>query len=430
MLNSDDLLSTQPREDLEAIQLRRLRRGLETILASNPFYRKKFADAGIASAEEAASWNDFFSLPFTTKSELSTDQAEHPPYGSNLTYPRESYSRVHQTSGTKGEPLRWLDTEENWQWVARCWLSVYAAAGVSRRDRIFIAFSFGPFLGFWSAQEAARLLGALIIPGGGMTSLQRLKALSDHESTVLICTPTYALHLAEVAEAEGIDLSSGTVRATIQAGEPGASLPATKARIEAAWGARCYDHAGATEVGPWGYECAQQDGLHVNEAEFIAEVIDPLSHKPAQEGELVLTNLGREGSPVIRYRTGDRVKLDTSACPCGRRYHRLSGGIIGRIDDAIVVRGINIYPSSIENIVRRMPEIGEFAVDVRRADQLDDMEVRIEVQSEGADERIAAELVKRMRNSLGLRVKVTPVRFGSLPRFDLKARRFTDHRRL
>jgi phenylacetate-CoA ligase len=246
--------------------------------------------------------------------------------------------------------------------------------------------------------------------------------------TVLVCTPTYALHLAEVAEEQNIDIKNSNVRITIQAGEPGASLPGTKARIEEAWGAKCYDHAGATEVGAWGFECQEQNGLHLNEGEFICEVIDTESGKPAGEGELVITNLGRIGMPIIRYKTGDSVKLIEESCRCGRSYRRLEGGVIGRIDQVYIVRGINVFPSAIENIVRRFPEAGEFAVDIYRSTTLDEMEVRIEARN--TDPEVFASLVSdEIRNGLGIRVKVIPVPFGTLPRFDLKARRFTDHRK-
>ncbi len=423
----ENFIETLGRDALEQIQLKRLQVVLDSLLRSNPFYQKKLREAGLQRAEEVRTLDDLRHLPFTTKAELSRDQAETPPYGTNLTFPRERYTRIHQTSGTTGEPLRCLDTPESWAWWARCWATVYRAAGVTERDRIFFAFSFGPFIGFWSAYEGAQLIGALGIPGGGMSSYQRIKAILDHEVTVLVCTPTYALHLAEVAKEEGVDLPRASVNITIQAGEPGASVPATKRRIESAWGARCFDHAGATEVGAWGFECQRQTGLHIHEGEFIAEVLDPQTNRPAVEGELVMTNLGRIGMPVIRYRTGDRVRLSPASCPCGRTYRVLEGGVIGRIDDVLIVRGINVFPSAVENVVRRFPEVGEFAVDVRRRGNLDEMEVRVEVEANA--EETAKGVAQALRNALGLRATVIPVSPGTLPRFDLKARRFTDHRR-
>ena len=417
------------RDALCDLQLKRLRNLMSAVLADNAFYREKLTLAGIRRAEDIQTLADYRLLPFTTKAELSADQTAHPPYGSNTTFSLDRYIRVHQTSGTTGAPLCWLDTEESWDWFARCWTKVYRGAGVTANDNLFFAFSFGPFIGFWTALEAARSIGAMAISGGAMSSIQRLQAIRDHGATVLISTPTYALHLAEVARAEGIDIARGSIQTTIHAGEPGAGLPATKARIEQAWGARCYDHAGATEVGAWGFECVHQNGLHVNEAEFICEVIDPDTGKRTCEGELVLTNLGRIGMPVIRYRTGDRVKLNPEPCACGSIFSRLIGGVIGRIDDAVIIRGVNVYPSAIENIVRGFPEVAEFAVDIYRQREMDDMEIRLELNG-GASHAIVNAIAKEVRHILGIRAGVQTVPPNTLPRFELKARRFNDHRHL
>ena len=408
-------------------QLERLRDMLVPVMRDNPFYREKLAGAGLSGPGDVRTLEDYRRLPFTTKAELSADQDAHPPYGSNLTFKLADYVRVHQTSGTTGRPLRWLDTQRSWDWFAGCWRRVFEGASVTADDRLFFAFSFGPFIGFWTAHEAARLIGAMAVTGGSMSSVQRLHAIEEHRATVLICTPTYALHLAEVAEAEGIDIAASSIRATIHAGEPGAGLPATRRRIEEAWGARCYDHAGATEVGAWGFECRARNGLHVNEAEFICEVIDPDSGEQADEGELVLTNLGREGMPVIRYRTGDRVTRASGACPCGSRFLRLENGVVGRIDGGIIIRGVVIYPSAVENVVRIFPEVREFAVDVYRRRSLDEMEIRLEVKGESPD-AVARAVAREARRKLGFRVGVRAVEMNTLPRFELKARRFTDHR--
>lgn len=424
----DPFIETLGREALTQIQLKKFQLLLEPVLNTNAFYRRKLGQAGVRRAEDVQTLEDLRRLPFTTKLELTSDQAEHAPYGTNLTFGRERYTRIHQTLGTTGEPLRCLDTDESWQWWARCWAAVYKAASVTSMDRIFFAFSFGPFIGFWSAYEGARLIGALSFPGGGMSSHQRVRAIVVNDVSVLVCTPTYAMHLVEVAEQEGLDIKNSNVRITIHAGEPGASLPATKQRIESAWGARCYDHAGATEVGAWGYECMAQAGVHLNEGEFICEVIDPATGKAAHEGELVVTNLGRAGMPVIRYRTGDHVKLLTAPCECGRTYHRLEGGVIGRVDDTLIVRGINVFPSAVENIVRGFSEVGEFTVEVYRQGELDEMEIRVEANG-GEPEGVAAAVGNAIRNGLGLRVQVKPVPSGTLPRFDLKAKRFIDHRK-
>ena len=416
------------RPELTAYQLKRLQALLRSVLATNPLYRGKLNEAGIAYAEDIASLNDLARIPVTRRAELSADQIAHPPYGTNLTYPLECYTRIHQTSGTTGQRLRWLDTAESWEWWSRCWLEVYRAAGVGPRDRIFFAFSFGPFIGFWSGHQSASRTGALIVPGGGMSSEQRLEAIIENEVTVLVCTPTYALHLGEVARARGLDLAASSVHTTIHAGEPGASVPATRAQIERTWNARCFDHAGATEVGAWGFQCDKQKGLHINEGEFICEVIDPQTGEQASKGELVITNLGRVGMPVLRYRTGDLIDPESpyATCVCGRTFRQIRRGVIGRIDDALLIRGVLIYPSGIENIVRQFPAVTEFAVDVHRRSALDELEVRLEVSDQADD--TADQVARALAHRFGLRADVQIVAPNTLPRFEFKAQRFTDHR--
>jgi phenylacetate-CoA ligase len=396
--------------------LARLNGLLADILPGNGFYARKLA--GLALPLDSGA---FQALPFTTKAELVADQARHPPWGSIATFPPERYVACHQTSGTTGHPLLVVDTRESWDWWLGCWLEVYRAAGVTAADRLFFAFSFGPFIGFWSAFEAARRLGALAIPGGGLDTRGRLALMRRAGATVLLCTPTYALRLLEAARAEGLDPSALGIRRTIHAGEPGASIPSVRTRIEEGWGAASYDHAGATEVGAWGFACEARDGLHVNEAEFIAEVLDP-DGRPAAEGELVLTNLGRAGWPVVRYRTGDRVRPGGRGCPCGRATLKLVDGVVGRADDLMVVRGVNVYPTAVEAIVRELGDM-EFRMVRRRRDAMEELTVEVE-----GDESLARILGERLRERLGLRLDTVPVPPGSLPRFELKARRVVDER--
>jgi phenylacetate-CoA ligase len=424
----DPTLETMPREDLTAYQWQRFVRVLPGIAAGNPFYRAKWRAAGFDDPRDLADWAAFRRLPLTTKSELSRDQELHPPFGSDLTFALDRYVRVHQTSGTTGRPLRWLDTADSWDWWQRCWMFVYRAAGVGPGDRIFFAFSFGPFIGFWAAWDAARRIGALAVPGGGLDSTLRLRLLAEMQTTVLVCTPSYALRLAEVARATGIDAARLPVRVTIHAGEPGASIPSTRRRIEAAWGAACIDHTGLTEVGATGFTCPAGE-VHLNDSEFIAEVLDPATGTPAPggEGELVLTNLGREGSPVVRYRTGDRVRLIEERCECGRTFARLAGGILGRADDMLIVRGVNVFPSVIEEVVRQFDCVDEFRIEVHRRAEMLDLRVVVEIDGErhGA-ERVTstlAELRQRLGAACGLRIDAEAAAAGTLPRWELKARR-------
>ena len=424
----DDAVESSSPERLRDEQWRRLQTLVRETFGKNPFWTARWRAAGLTRPDDLAGWDDFQRLPLLRKSDLVDDQAAHPPFGSNLTYPLERYVRVHQTSGTSGQPIRWLETQASWDWWAHCWGFVLAGAGVGPHDRVYFPFSFGLFVGFWAGFEGARALGALAIPGGGQDSITRLGAMQALGATALVCTPSYALHLVETARERGIDLSKLGVRATVHAGEPGAGIPAVRARIEAGWGARAFDHAGMTEIGAYGYECVEQAGLHVNESEFIVEVLDPETLEPAQEGELVLTNLGRAGSPAIRYRTGDRVRITTAPCACGRTFRRLEGGILGRLDDMLIIRGVNVFPSAIEGIVRRFPVVEEFQIEVFPDGEL--AEARVLIEANGDDGRTVCGLLQEaLRGALGIRLEVVPAPH-TLPRFELKARRVVRrHRR-
>jgi phenylacetate-CoA ligase len=435
-----DAIAPPPDECLDRSQIvehqaRRLRRLLADIYGRNRFYTRKLDAAGI----DVRSLNvpdDLVRLPFTTKRELADDQDGSPPWGTALTEPIQRYTRYCQTSSTSGRPLRWIDTNESWQWVVDCWKAVYRAAHVGADDRVFFPFSFGPFLGFWSAFDAASQIGALAVPGGGMSSQLRLATIDHLEPTVICCTPTYALRLAEVAAEQGGMLERGghplrdsTVRVLIVAGEPGGSIPATRARIEEAWGARVIDHHGLTEVGPVSFECWERPGgLHLNESEFLCEVVDAESGRLVGEGEpgeLVVTNLGRTASPVLRYRTGDIVIRSSEPCVCGRTWARLQGGILSRADDMVAVRGVNVYPAAIESVVRSFSAVVEFRTTVNRSGAMRAVLVEIEVGGADADRAATAvQLSHELREALGLTVPVHVVESGTLPRYEMKARRF------
>ncbi|HEX8915951.1 MAG TPA: AMP-binding protein [Humisphaera sp.] len=421
-------------ESADPDAIRRYHRGrigdlLSAVAASNPFYRRKWADLDVPAAAAAG---DLSPLPFTTRAELQQDQADHPPYGTNLTYPLERYCRFHQTSGTNGRAMRWLDTPESWQWVSDCWRTIFAAAGVGPADRVLFPFSFGPFLGFWAAFDAAVRLGALAIPAGGTSTLGRLQLVAENAVTVVCCTPTYAIRLAEVAVAE--KLPTETVKAILVAGEPGGSIPEVRRRIALGFpNAWVFDHHGMTEVGPVSFECREAPGgVHINEAQFVPEVIDPATGKPVPDGELgelVLTNLGRTASPLVRYRTADQVRLTRDRCACGRWYARLAGGILGRTDDMFTVRGNNVFPTAVEAIVRRFP-VAEYRLTVTDRGPL--AEARLELEP---DEAVAADatglcrqVAQAVHDELHFRADVRAVLPGSLPRFEMKAKRFVRER--
>lgn len=422
--------SVQDRSGIETAQLVRLRVLLQALLAGNRFYGPKLRQVGL-SAEVPTLEAFRSSMPFTHKAELVEDQRRHPPYGSNLTYGLDRYTRFSRTSATTGKPMVWLDTPESWQWMLDNWDRVFAAAGVSSRDRVFFAFSFGPFLGFWTAFEAASKRGCLCIPGGGMSSLARLEAILENEVSVLCCTPTYALRLGEVAAEEGLDLSRGSVRTILVAGEPGGSIGATVAAIERLWpNGRVVDHHGMTETGPVSYGCPREPHrLHVMESAYIAEVVDPRKHRPVapgEIGELVLTTLGRTGSPLLRYRTGDLVRPSRSQpSGCGSCELGLEGGILGRSDDMVVVRGVNLYPGAVESVIRRCREVAEYRVEVDVRGSLSELKVQAEVSCDSVDgPKLERRLETELRSAFALRIPVSVVATGTLPRPEFKANRW------
>ena len=413
-------LARLPREKLREHQFGRFSALLAELAAHNRFYMEKLAGVPLP----LRSLDDLAKLPFTFKDELATPTATG-EFAANLTYPLPKYVRYHRTSGTRGRPMAVLDTAEDWQWWIETWQYVLDAADVGPEDCVVMAFSFGPFIGFWSASDAAAARGAMVVPTGGMNTLARVEMIRTTQATVVCCTPSYALRMAEVAEENQINAAALKVRKIIVAGEPGGSLPHVRRRIEEAFGAQVIDHAGASEVGPWGFGDAERKGLHVIENEFIAEFLSVATGAPAEDGELaelVLTPLGRLGSPVIRYRTGDLVRPRVQhGGEC--QFVLLEGGVLGRADDMFIVRGVNIFPSSIDQILRGFPEVVEYRAVVTRKANIDALSIAIEDRLQ-APERVAQEL--RLR--LGLKVDVRCVPLGSLPRFEGKGNRFIDER--
>ncbi|MBX7167248.1 MAG: phenylacetate--CoA ligase family protein [Pirellulales bacterium] len=405
---------------LETHQLARLNGLLDEILPHNRFYATKLA----ACPRPLTSLNALADLPFTNKQELVGGQANG-DLGLNHTFDIDQYVRWHQTSGTRGRPLVVLDTARDWQWWIGCWQHVLDAAGLAPSDRVLLAFSFGPFIGLWSAFDALVERGCLVVPGGGQSTLARLELLRSSRATALVCTPSYALHMAEVAAGRKIDLAGLPVEKLVLTGEPGASVPGIRQRIAAAWDAAVFDHGGATEIGPWGFPDDRGRGLHVLETEFLAEFLSVETGKPADEGELselVLTSLGRIGCPVIRYRTGDLVR-PVWQHDARSRFVLLDGGILGRADDMMIIRGVNIFPSAIEQILRSFPEVIEYRMTARRVEAMDHLIIEIEDRLD-QPLRVAEEL--RLR--LGLKVEVQGVPLGTLPRFEGKGKRFVDER--
>jgi|694.fasta_scaffold66951_3 phenylacetate-CoA ligase len=394
--------------------LQKLNDLIHAILPANRFYAEKLGALGTFG-----SLSDFTErVPFTTKDELAANREQHPPYGTTHTFALSNYHRFHQTSGTRGKPLIWLDDPDNWTWILDNWEWVWRGAGVKPGDIAFFPFSFGPFLGFWAGFEAATRMGIRAVPGGGLSSEDRLQLLRHSQSTILCCTPTYALRLAEVGEKMKLPVSSLGIKKIIVCGEPGGSILEVRQRIETAWQAHVYDHHGMTEIGPVSVSSeADRDLLLLRHDSYFCEVIDPTTGTPTvlgEAGELVLTTLGRYGSPLLRYRTGDLVM------PVAHEdQFALRGGVLSRTDDMIVIRGINIYPSSIDAIVRSFPDIAEYQVEIDQRPALAEIHLTVE-----SAEETASELAQKLRSVFTLRIPVTAVPNGTLPTFEVKAKRW------
>ena len=436
-----------PEADLRRYQLNRLNELLAQIIPANQFYRDKLGVSG--DAHNSLQLDDLAQLsqfPFTVKHDL-INESDPAGFAKNLTFAPDAYTRFHRTSGTSGRPMVVLDTQNDWNWWMEAWQYVLDSADLTSDDRVLMAFSFGPFIGFWSAFDAVVERGAMVIPTGAMTSLARLELIQSTAASVVFCTPSYAIHLAQVAEENGIRLAdhAKSVKRIVVAGEPGGSIPTTKVKIESAWGAEVIDHCGASEVGPWGFACpggngADDQGIFVNEAEFIAEFIR-VGETGAASGEdlnsavlssaeatgqgtfeLVLTCLGRIGSPIVRYRTGDLVRpVWDHEHDC--RFVKLAGGVLGRADDMMIIRGVNVFPASVEQILRGFPEVVEFRTTAFKQGAMDQLKIEVEATVDDIEPiRLA------LQNQLGFRVDVELVANQTLPRFEAKGKRFVDNR--
>jgi phenylacetate-CoA ligase len=429
------VLETLSREQLEQLQLLKFQRAVHHAYTNSPFYRRKLDGAKI-KPDHIKTLSDVRKVPRTDKNELRDAQGTEPfPYGDLLAVSTDEVTAYHQTSGTTGQAVQQADSWRDWEWWSECWATLLWAQGFRPQDRVFIPFSYGVFIAFWAGHYACEKIGCEIIAGGGLSTEDRILKMKEVRATAWMGTPTYGLHMAEVAEGMGIDLAKElNVKKMLCSGEPGALIPATKRRLEERWGAKVFDHAGATEGGAWGFECAEQPGgLHVNEAMFLMEVLDTDTGDPVgpgAKGELVITPLDRKAQPYIRFNLKDMAMLSDDPCDCGRSFRLLKGGVLGRSDRLTKIRGVLFSPTSVEEVVRGFPELGdEYQVTLHKKGALDEVTVRVEIRPDGdkipgLEERLGREL----RLHTGLRVNVELEAYGTLPRFQVKANRYKDQR--
>jgi len=430
---------TLPREELQALQLLKLRRMCEWAYANAPFHRRKFDEASF-HPEQLKTLDDIRRIPFMTREEWMESIFETPMFGDLTTTDHNHAIRYHLTSGTSGRtPIRVLDGTKDWDWIAEMWCYGLWGFGVRPEDSVYFAFGYGSFIGFWGAHYCCEKIGALVIPGGAQTSEARVKQIIEMGVTTVCSTPTYALTLWQKAREMGIDLATESkVNKLICSGEPAGSIPAVKRQLEEAWGAKCGDTAGMTELGTiMIFECSHQPGgTHIIEDNYIEEVLNPATDEPVGYGELgerVVTSFGRGFIPVIRYRTKDMVlKVPASTCTCGRTWDIYDGGIRGRWDDMKLIRGTNVYPRAVEAIVREYAAIDEFQIYLWRKDNLtDEITIKLEVKPgfESEWETLRRGLSKDLANAHeGLRFNIERVDYGVLPHFELKAKRLVDAR--
>ena len=430
---------TLPRAELQALQLLKLRRLCEWAYGTTPFHKRKFDEAGF-HPEQLKTLDDIRRIPFMTREDWMASLQEKPLFGDTLATDPTNAIRYHLTSGTSGRtPIRVLDSTKDWGWISEMWCYGLWGFGIRPEDSVYFAFGYGSFIGFWGAHYACEKMGALVVPGGAQTTEARIKQIVELGVTTVASTPTYALHLWQKAREMGIDLATQSkVNKVILSGEPAGSIPAVKRQLEEAWGARCGDTAGMTEIGTiMVFECSHPSGgTHIIEDHFIEEVLDPNSSEPVGYGELgerVVTSFGRGFIPLIRYRTSDMVmKVPAETCSCGRTWDLYSGGIRGRWDDMKLIRGTNVYPSAVEAIIREYPAIDEFQIYFWRKDNVqDEIDIKLEIKPgfENTWPDLQAKLAKDLAQAHeGLRFNVVRMDHDSLPRFELKARRLKDDR--
>jgi phenylacetate-CoA ligase len=302
---------------------------------------------------------------------------------------------------------------------------------------VFFPFSYNVFVAFWAAHYACERIGAEVVPGGNLSSAQRVRKMDELDVTAFMSTPTYVLRLAEVAREEGLDPAETAVETIVCAGEPGASVPGTKQRMEELWGADVYDHAGATETGAWGYSCTGDSiGMHANEARFLVEVLDGEGEpvEPGETGELVVTPLDRTAQPYVRFRLHDEVELaEPGHCDCGRTSRFFPGGVLGRTDELTKVNGVLLAPTAIEDVIRRSGLVSDEYRVVISAHESKDLDVVTVVaerapEADADDETVVEALREALKATTNLTCRIELCDYETLERFQLKADRFTDER--
>ena len=432
------MLEKMDHERLRNLQLRKFKRIFKWAYDHSKFHRSLYDKAGVRP-EDIRTFADIRHVPKVEKSMMRDVQRKDPfPYGDALCVPLEEVSVFRQTSGTTGQPVYQADTWQDWEWWSECWSFILWAQGYRPADRVFIPFGYNVFVAFWAGHYAAEKIGCEVVPGGVLDTQARILKIRELQATAMMATPTYTLGMAETARTKmDIDPAELSIRRITCAGEPGASIPGTKDRMQKAWNAKVFDHAGATEIGAWSFECASQPGgMHVNEAFFLVEIEDvetgELIEEPGRHGKMVITALDRLAQPCLRFDSKDIIAWDPEPCACGRTFRLIKGGVQGRADDITKVKGVLLAPSAIEEVVRGIDGLGdEYEVIVDKLGDIDRIKIKVELQP-GQEDRVKAVEAEmkdqlRLKTNLGYRIEFYDR--GRLPRYEVKARRFRDLRK-
>jgi phenylacetate-coenzyme A ligase PaaK-like adenylate-forming protein len=432
----DRARETMSADERAGVILRKIQGVMAWAYERAPFYRTRWQAAGIEPGD-VKSLADFARVPTISKADLRADQAANPPFGSYLCVEPHEIARIHGTSGTSGRPTAFAWSRDDQERIAENHAQIMWSFGLRPSDTVFIGSIFSLYVGSWGALAGVERLGAAVFPFGagvpGMT-LQAVSWLRQMRPSAFYGTPSYALRIAETARAEGIDPRELGLRIMFFSGEPGAGIPATKKIIEDTFGAICVDSGSMGEVTPWMNitECDHRTGMHLWQDIVYGELLDPQTMQPLPYGATgtpVYTQLERRGQPMIRLVSGDLAEWTDAPCPCGRTYPRFPRGIIGRIDDMLVIRGENIYPSAIEDVLHAFPELGtEYEIVVSRPQALDELTVRAELAGPCDEDALRAGIGARLKRQLGIRAEIAFTAAGTLSRTDLKSRRVRDER--
>ncbi|MEH7382858.1 AMP-binding protein [Bacillus sp. JJ1533] len=432
----DREIETATKEELDELVLYKIKNVLNYAYENSGFYQRKWRKAGFLPSD-VNSLKDFEHVPITTKDEIREDLQMYPPFGSNVCIPRSEVHRIQGTSGTTGKPTVFSFGKDDWDRIAYQHARIMWSFGVRPSDLVFIGSPLSLYIGSWGALIGAERLGAQTFPFGAGQAGQTEKAVSwlkEVKPTVFYGTPSYALYLAEKAKSLGIDPKEFGFRILFFSGEPGAGVPSTKRKIEEVFGGICIDSGTMAEVTPWmsNSECEHRQGVHLWQDVVYTEVVDKDTKKRVPfggEGVPVYTPLERTSQPVIRYWSGDLTTWTDEPCSCGRVYPRLPKGIYGRIDDMVTVRGVNVYASLVENVIRRIEGIGdEFVMIVTRDNIMDEVTVQCETIGTLSDQELEGRISRELKKETGVTINIELLPLGTLERTQFKAKRVIDKR--